>query len=261
MTRKILLQTVRGYPYRHPPLGLFFFFNLEVKNIFFLSSTLSGQNNNNKPKKTQKRTCVLLIMSTNVGFCVSSFVPSFHDAFIFYAAFTVMDLHIFMYLTLVWFLVCLYCAPSLTRRDTCEFNINFLITILFYVYEFFSVCYVRHARRGYWILCNWGHRSLWATMWVLRFELGFSGRASSSLNHWAIYLSGPQHSFFIQNLFITYFYVCSETREGNHLRVNLYEAIGKQVHMRFRCFHSLRGLHLCLLHILPPGATSIGNWY
>lgn len=100
-----------------PPGGFFFFLNqvLPGNKEYFLSelNTFWGKkkgkikqnkktnknNNNNKNRKKkqpphpQKGTCVLLIVNANVGFCIPNFLPRFHNAFVFYAAFTVMDLH------------------------------------------------------------------------------------------------------------------------------------------------------------------------
>jgi hypothetical protein len=52
-----------------------------------------------------------------------------------------------------------------------------IFAYLFYVYEY-TVAVFRHTRSYY--------RWLWATMWLLGFELRTSGRAVNALNHWAI---------------------------------------------------------------------------
>lgn len=44
------------------------------------------------------------------------------------------------------------------------------------------------ARRGHWILWSWNYRQLWtgAVLWVLRMELGSSGKAARTLHNSAI---------------------------------------------------------------------------
>ena len=39
---------------------------------------------------------------------------------------------------------------------------------------------------GCWVLWYWSYRQVWAAMWVLGMEPGFSGRAVNALNHWTI---------------------------------------------------------------------------
>lgn len=43
------------------------------------------------------------------------------------------------------------------------------------------------ARRVCWVPWNWGYRQLWAAMWLMRFKLGSSGKATNVLNN----LSNP----------------------------------------------------------------------
>jgi len=81
----------------------------------------------------------------------------------------------------------------------------FLNIYLFYVCEY-TVSIFMHTRRGYQILFRW----LWATMWLLGFELRTSGRAVSALNHWAI---SPALLFFFFFL-ITWSILWPSTQEG-----------------------------------------------
>lgn len=47
------------------------------------------------------------------------------------------------------------------------------------------------------IVQNWSYSRLWATVWVLGTEPGYSASAVAALNHWA---ASPAHSFFFLNL-------------------------------------------------------------
>ena len=81
----------------------------------------------------------------------------------------------------------------------CCFFLKIYLFIFIYVYEY-TVAVFRHTRRSHY---GW----LWATMWVMGFELRTSGRAVSALNHWAI---SPAQYFFLKR-FIYLFYVCEYT--------------------------------------------------
>jgi hypothetical protein len=45
-----------------------------------------------------------------------------------------------------------------------------------------------HGGRREWQILSCSYRRLWSVMWVLKIELRFSGRATNTLNHWAISL-------------------------------------------------------------------------
>lgn len=58
------------------------------------------------------------------------------------------------------------------------------------VYQVWAV--PKEARSECLIISDWDSRQLWATLWVLGFELGSSGRSTSALNHWSVSSTSSQ---------------------------------------------------------------------
>ena len=75
-----------------------------------------------------------------------------------------------------------YMPLQLRPQQVQAISAIFFFKISFIIVSKYTVAVLRHSRRGCQISLVW----LWATMWLLGFELMTSGRAVSAPNCWAI---------------------------------------------------------------------------
>lgn len=78
-------------------------------------------------------------------------------------------------------------------------------------FSFLNICLLMHmlnvhlnTRRRHWIPWDHSYRWLWATLWMLGFELPTSGRTTSAFNHWVISLARRCYLILL-NIFVILF--------------------------------------------------------
>jgi len=152
------------------------------------------------------------------------FLSSFFEIALSHVALAVLDLDLYTRLALSSQRYTCLCLPLLGSRvcaTTASWAIFFFLQrfILCIWAHWYTVAVFRHTRDGIRSHYRW----LWATMWLLGFELRTSGRAVGALNRWAI---SPAPSSLLQ-LVISSFSGCALCWWALCLHVNLHDRRGR----------------------------------